>query len=445
MNAGRKPLGLLDAVALIVGIVIGAGIFETPPTVFAAVVTPGQTILLWLAGAVVAACGALCYAELAAAYPTDAGEAEYFTHAFGRCSGWYFTWIQLVCFRTAAAIVSIAYVFSRHAVEIVPLPGWILTSGLIVVLTGVNALGLRPGKWTQNTLAAIKVAGFAAIILAGLATSPAGGHAPAEYEPHGFALALVLIMYAYSGWHEAAYIVGDLREPQRNLPRAMLIGVAVVTVVYLAVDRAALHSLGLTGLRELEAREAPFGLALFSAARLPVTAFALFVVLVTLGSTNGTILSGSRLFATVGTTQPGYGWLARGRTRADAPLAALGVQAAISLAFVAAIELTGGGSGFRRIVTATTPVLWVIFFGAGLALVVLRFREPRRDRPFRVPAYPLVAGVYLTACGFMLYESTRYAVTKWGAECWLMVGLLAAGLPYWWWVHRDAAAHIAKP
>jgi amino acid transporter len=180
---------------------------------------------------------------------------------------------------------------------------------------------------------------------------------------------------------------------------------------------------------------------MFDRAGLPAAWLAALVVIVTLGSINGTVLSGSRLFATVGTMQPGYGLLAAGRTRRDAPLAALAVQALISLAFVVVIEARGtGAAGFDRIVAATSPVLWVVFLGAGVALMALRRVESEQPRPFRVPLYPWMPVVYLAACAFMLYESVLYAVAMWGPESWLTTGLLALGLPYWLVAGRDAAS-----
>lgn len=444
-NADQKPLGMLDAVGLIVGIIIGAGIFETPATVMAAVGSPSSGLWLWVGGAVVALCGALCYAELAATYPTDAGEAEYLTHAFGRFAGWYFTWIQLVCFRTAAAIVSIAYIFAKYAQQIHPQSAAFHVPTVIILLTGINALGLRPGKWTQNTLATAKVLGLLGVIIAGLmVTAPdsvATDLPPADGP--SIALAVVLIMYAYSGWHETAYIVGDLKTPSRSLPRAMLIGVGLVTVIYLAVNLAALHGLGFSGLRSigLHPTENRFGPVLFQRAGWTGISFAFLVVIITLGSTNGTILSGSRLFSTVGAMQPGYQWLAKWRTNRDAPLAALLIQMLISLAFVAVIELQGRGEkGFQIIVAVTSPVLWVVFLSAGLALVVLRHQRNSRPRQFSVPLYPIVPLIYIAGCCYMLYQSTDYALIQRGSELWLMGVLLILGLPYWWFFGRDAAS-----
>jgi len=435
----RKPLVAADAVGLVVGIIIGAGIFETPTTVCAALPSPAAVFALWIAGGVAALCGALCYAELASAYPTDAGEAEYFSRAFGPFAGWAFTWVQLVCFRTAAAIVSIAYVFAANAQKLRSAPTWLYVGGAIVVLTGINALGLRPGKWTQNTLAAVKVIGLAAVVVAGLLVSTSAPPVEAAASSATLALAVVLIMYTYSGWHEAAYIVGDLREPSRSLPRAMMCGVAIVAAVYLAVNAAAIHALGFDGLRDRAARNEGFGVPLFNRAGIPGGLFAALVVIVTLGSTNGTILSGSRLFSAVGDQQAGFGWLSKGRTRRDAPIAALAIQAAICLAFVAAVELSGTTqSGFGRVVAATSPVLWLVFLGAGLALFVLRRTEPEQPRPFRVPLYPLVPAIYVAACVFMLHQSVDYAVANIGPELWLTVGLLVLGVPYWWLTARDA-------
>jgi amino acid transporter len=444
--AERKPLTVVDAIGLIVGIIIGAGIFETPAKVSAAVASPMHVANLWLVGWLIALCGAFCYAELAATYPTDAGEAEYLRQAFGPFAGWYFTWIQLVCFRTAAAIVTIAYIFAKYAQEIWHLPIGVYVTASIVVFTIVNAFGLRPGKWTQNLLTLAKISGMTALIGVGFALTPT--EAPeitlAEADRRPLALAAVLIMYAYSGWHEAAYIVGDLRDPGRALPRAMFIGVTFVAVIYGVVNLAAVLGLGFQEMQLIgsaRSLDTKFGAILFGRAGLPAWWFASLVVIVTLGSINGTTLSGSRLFAAVGSTQPGYGWLSRGRTRRDAPLVALLVQAMISLAFVAAIEWRGSGAdGFDLIVAVTSPVLWLVFLAAGVALLVLRRKQPAITRPFRVPLYPIVPLIYIAGCVFMLLESTKYAMTQRGPELWLMAILLLLGFPYWWYAHRRTSS-----
>lgn len=435
----RKPLGALDAVGLIVGIIIGAGIFEAPHYVVLAVSNPAGGIMLWLIGAVVAICGALCYAELAASFMTDAGEAEYFTQAFGPFAGWYFTWMQLVSVRTAAAVVTIAYVFASNAINLGSGPTWLYAVGAVVILTGVNALGLRPGKWTQNLLTVAKLLALSAVIVATLRAPSLPVEVWSPPAPGSLAVALIMVFYAFAGWHEAAYIVAELREPRRSLPLAMFVGVGIVTALYLTVNAAALHGLGPSALRLTE----NFGVDLLKAAGFDGRWFAAVAVIVTLGSINGTILSGSRLFATAGAIQPGYGWLSRGRTRRDAPLVALAVQAAICLAMIAAVEsVNPDGKGFNRVVRATSPVLWVMFLMTGIALVVLRRRQPDRPRPYRVPLYPLLPIVFIGSCGFMLYESIEYAVSQWQAECWLALGLLLAGIPYWAWATRSP--HVSR-
>jgi amino acid transporter len=423
----RKTLGPFDAVGLIVGIIIGAGIFRSPSDVFAAVAEPAAGLWLWAAGAVVSLCGALCYAELAAAYPADAGEGEYLSRAFGRFAGWYFTWIQLVCVRTAAAIVSIAYVFAAYARELAPAPAWAYVVGVIAALTAINMLGLEPGRWTQNLLAVAKVAAVVAVVVLAFTVvrdvGPRERLAPAK----PLALALVAIMYTYSGWHEAAYIVGDLRRPGRSLPAALLAGVGIVTAVYLAVNLAALSALGFAGVRASRA----FGSDVMRHAGFDGRWFAAVVVLVTLGSINGTVLSGSRLLASSGERHAGFGLLARWRTRRNAPLAALLVQAGLCLAMVLALELTSDADGFERVLAATSPALWLVFLLAGLALFALRRWDPGRERPFRVPLYPVVPLVYCAACAFMLYMSVAFALSQWGPESWLTAGLLAAGVAYY--------------
>lgn len=455
----RPALGLADVVSLGVGIIIGAGIFRLPKDVFANSPDAGTGIGLWVLGGLLAAAGALCYAELASSYPHSSGEYVYLRKAYGPFVGFGFAWAMLTVIRTGASIAPIAYVFAEYAQRLHdfgPNSKLIYVTAAIGGLTFVNALGIHPGRRTQNTLTLAKVLGLAGIVVTGLYlyVHPASEliiEAPAApAADRSLILAMVLVLWAYSGWHEVAYVVTDLRNHHRSFAWAILLGVGAVAIVYVAVNAALLAGLGWTDVRKSDA----VGAELLNRA-LGATGektLAALVVISTLGAVNGTILTGGRFFSGFGELHPGFGWLSGGRTRRGAPLVALVAQAAISLGMVVLVE-TGDiwkarvadglhsfgvelpldfakkTDGFETLVACTAPVFWFFFLLTSGALFILRVKEPDRPRPFRLPAFPVVGVLFSTCCLFMLYQSSAYAAAQRPAEAVVVGSLLLLGLP----------------
>lgn len=457
-RADKPALGLADVVSLGVGIIIGAGIFRLPKDVFANSPDVATGMGLWVLGGLLAAAGALCYAELASAYPHSSGEYVYLRKAYGPFVGFAFAWAMLTVIRTGASIAPIAYVFAEYAQRLHdfgPKSKLIYVTAAIGGLTLVNALGIHPGRRTQNTLTLAKVLGLAGIVVAGLylylPSSELIVPAPlAAKSDSSLLFALVLVLWAYSGWHEVAYVVADLRNHHRNFAWAILLGVGAVAVVYVAVNAALLAGLGWNDVRRSDAVGAEL---LKRALGAPgEKTLAALVIISTLGAVNGTILTGGRFFSGFGELHPGFGWLSGGRTRRGAPLVALVAQAAISLGMVVLVEtgdvwkawvaerLHGFGvdlpldfakptDGFETLVACTAPVFWFFFLLTSGALFILRVKEPDRPRPFRVPAFPIVGVLFSACCLFMLYQSSVYAAQQRPAEAVVVGALLLLGLP----------------
>jgi APA family basic amino acid/polyamine antiporter len=427
----RPALGLLDAVSLVVGIIIGSGIFMTPPGVFANVPDPFTGLAIWLAGGAVAAIGSLVYAELATAYPSPAGEYVYLRRAYGSAAGFTFAWAQLAVIRTGASLAPIAYVFATYADRLYslgPHSRLAYAASAIGGLSVVNALGIHPGRRTQNLLTLAKVVGLIGLIVAGFILPPVTDRGLTA-EPRtdlSLTLALVLVLWTYSGWHEAVYVVADLRDRSRNFVRAILLGVAVVTGIYLLVNYALLGGLGFEGVRTSKAVASDL-LGRTLGPRGDV-AMACLVVVSTLGATNGLILTGGRFFSGFGELHPGFGWLGGWRTARGAPLVALIAQAAISLGMIVLVE-GDAADPFEALVICTGPVFWFFFLLTGIAAFVLRLREPDQPRPFRVPFFPVIGGLFCAACLFMLYQSGVYAIERRPTEARVVGALLLAGLP----------------
>ncbi|HMO85512.1 MAG TPA: amino acid permease, partial [Lacipirellulaceae bacterium] len=315
----QSTLGLWDAISLVVGIVVGTAIFRSAPLVFQNTSGPWQALAAWALGGALSLIGALCYAELATTYPRSGGDYEYLTRAFGPWAGFMFGWAQLTAVFTSS-VGTMAYAFGDYGVRLFDWPAasavW-LAVGSIVGMSLLNAWTVRAGKWTQNLLTMAKVAGIAGVIAAGAwtalsrgAAAPADGGTALSEMPAGtasFGLAMVLVLYAYGGWNDAAFVAAEVRERRRNLPRAIIGGVAAVTAIYLAINAAYLATLGFAGAGAtmtpaadvLESAIGPVGGAIVSA----------LVMLSALGAINGMVLAGARVYAVMGADHRSMAWL----------------------------------------------------------------------------------------------------------------------------------------
>jgi amino acid transporter len=443
------PLGVWDAISIVVGIVVGAGIFKSPAGVFAQASGPGTALLAWVVGGLLSLAGALCFAELASAFPRSGGEYVYLTRAFGPWAGFLFAWAQLAVIRTGT-IASVSYVFAEYAAPALGLDrGAIvpLAIGVIVLLTTINVLGVNPGRRTQNLLTLLKVLALAGIILAGfLGKAPAPAEEALDGEHASLALAMVFVLYAYGGWHEAAYVTAEVRNRRRNVPLALVGGTAAVMVLYVLINAAWLAGFGF----EAAGRPGATAAGLLAGALGPAAgrAMAALVMLSALGSVNGTIFTGARIYRELGTDHALFAPLGVCSARFGTPLRSLVVQAVVSVALVlvagwllpACLPGEKPSDPFDVLVIGTAPVFFLSFLLTGLSLFVFRARAPGFRPPFAVPLYPLVPVLFCGACAYMLAGSIIGAWQKG------LVGLavLAAGLPLWL-VSRRRDAGPATP
>lgn len=448
-------LGLWDAVSIIIGIVVGTAIFRSPAAVFAN--SPGAVaaLALWLVGGLLSWCGAVCYAELATTYPRDGGDYIYLTRAFGPWCGFLFCWAQLTTV-LSGNIAIMAYAFADYGVKL--WPAWSeqsiwLTIAPVIGLSMVNAAGVLAGKFAQNLLTAAKVLGLAALVVAGLfaaSTEPRAAVDDQIVPSANLGLALVFVLYAYGGWNHAPYVAAEVRDERRNLPRALVLGLVAIAVIYLAVNATYLAVLGFEAAGQTQTPAAD--VMEHAVGAWGGRAISLLVMLSALSAINGMILTGSRVYATWGADYPALAWLGEWNRRSAAPLMAIAVQAAIAVALIllvgteagrdafdaalgsigiAALPWDGFFGGFETLIAASTPIFWIFTLMTVVAVFVLRSREPSIERPFRIPVYPLPPIVFGGTCVFMLWASVSYA--RWltllgfvplvvGAIVWLLVG-----------------------
>lgn len=428
--APARTLSVSDALFVIVGIVVGAGIFRTPALVAASSANELTLLALWLAGGAIAMIGALCYAELASAYPSTGGDYHFLRRAFGTTPAFLFAWGRLTVMQTGS-IALLAYVFGDYATAVLPLAGrhstTLYATFAVVSLTLVNVAGIREGKHTQRVLTTVEVAGLVAIAAAAFALG--ASEAPPDRAldatpPAGLASlggAMVFVLLTYGGWNEAAYISAEVRGSRAPIARALALGIALITALYVVFNLALLHALG------LEAMAASDAVAATLMQRLVGTpgavAVSLLVAVCALTSMNATIITGARCNHALGRDFAPLALLGRWSVPAGTPRNALLAQGAIALALVA--FGSAARTGFQTLVEYTAPVFWFFFLLTGLALFRLRRAEPATGRPFRVPLYPATPALFCATSAFMLWSSIGYT----GRGALVGVAVLLLGLP----------------
>ena len=421
---------------MIVGIIVAVGIYRSSPNVAEQAPSVGWLIGFWLLGGLLTLIGALCYVELATTYPESGGDYVYLTRAFGRRVGFLFAWCQLWIVRPGS-IGAMAYAFAEYANQIWPravgreadltLAAYAAVS--IVVLTLVNMVGVREGKWTQNALTVAKILGLIAVVAVGWMFAsdfrPPPSSNPQSHIPNlsSFGLAMIFVLFTYGGWNEMAYVAAEVKEPRKNILRALVIGTVAVTVIYVLVNLAFVYAVGLEGTRNpaVAADVLRLGIGAWAGQALSV-----LICVSALGAINGQIFTGSRIYYAMGRDHRLYAWLGRWNARRGTPMWSLVIQGVITLALVVWFGLTR--SGFERMVIFTTPVFWFFLTLVGAALFVSRWRDAGAERPYRVPGYPLTPILFCLWSAFLVYSSLAYAVRKGSWEALWSIAIFLVGV-----------------
>jgi APA family basic amino acid/polyamine antiporter len=436
----RESIGLRAAVALIVGIVIGAGIFKAPTMVAGMTGSTTWMFAAWLLGGVMSLIGALCYAELATAYPHAGGDYHFLHRAYGRSVAFLFAWARFTIVNTGS-IALLGFVFGDYLSQVFPFPsggaaGPAIYAGIaILVLSWVNLRGVAAGTSTQTWLTVIEVAGLLLIVAAAIALpvsapvpSPdASAAAPPSAPSLGaFGMAMVFVLLTYGGWNEAAFISAELRNRRKNMVRALVLSITIITALYLLVTWAYWKGLGIAGMAKSDALAAD----LLGLAFGPIGSYmiSIMVAVAALTSINATMIVGARTGYAVGGDWPVLAKLGVWDGVRGTPANALRIQCVAALLLVAVGTWTGGG--FKSMVEFTAPVFWLFFLLSGLSVFVLRRKEPDTERPFRVPLYPLLPLLFCAMSGYMLWSSLSYVRSQslGGLNAaWIGVAVLGAG------------------
>ena len=420
----RASLSVLDGIAMMVGLIIGVGIFKLPQLVALNADSGAAFLGLWVLGGVITLIGALVYAELAAAYPSTGGEYHFLTRALGTDVGLLFAWARTTVIQTGA-IAAVSFVFGDYAQQLWPLGSYgpsIYAGMAVIFLTLINLAGTYQSKNAQIVFTILEVGAIVFISFVGLALASPAPSASVTASTGGaaYGLAIVFILFTYGGWNEAAYLSKDVRDVRRDMVRILVVGTLAVMALYLLINLAYLHVLGLEGMRKSNAIAAdvmragmgPAGAVLLS----------LFVCCAALSTINASIFTGARVYHALGedlSLRRLSLWSGTGNN----PRNAIYLQSVIALALIGFGATTR--EGFQAMVEYTAPVFWFFLFLVGVSSIILRQREPGRERPFRMPFYPVTPALFCLTCLYLLYSSIAYT----GLGSLVGVGVLALGLP----------------
>ncbi len=413
MPSYARRLGLFSGTMSVIGGIIGSGIFLNPAIVAQRVGSAGLTMAVWVLGGAVALIGAFCFGELGFRRPDAGGGYVYLREAFGPLPAFLYAWMLLLAIATGA-IAAVAMTFASYTVALFSLPAnsaLPLAVGAIVLLSMVNYVGVKPGAITQNIFTILKLTALAGLIVAGLFLPGGSGTAPVPSvtTPSGslgvtlaVGAALVPILFSYGGWQQTNFIAAEIIEPERNLPRALVLGVVVVVAVYLLANLAYLRALGAGGLAASTAPASDVMRALVGEAGARfITAG---IVVSTFGFLNLVILVSPRVYQTMAADGLFFERLARLHPVYRTPAAAILFQGAW------AILLTCIGK-YGQLLDYVVFGDWIFFGLAVAALFVYRTRDRRAGVPshppgaFRTPGYPLTPALFMGAAIYVVAGS----------------------------------------
>jgi basic amino acid/polyamine antiporter, APA family len=441
-RALHRGLGPLEAVTLVVGGTIGASIFLVPTAVANEVQAPGLALLTWGLTGVLALCGALSFAELAGAIPETGGTYQFLKRAYpGTPVAFLFGWMMFFAYAAGATAVTTT-MGAQYAGHF--LSRWIpfddavnraLTVAIILTFTFINCLGVRQGGRTQNVLTFLKVGGLVAVTAACLLLGDGdwarlGPLLPPDRDGRAMAgavgTAMILTIFSYSGWYFITHVAGEVRDPARNLPRAIFGGMGILITLYLAVNAAYLYVLPFDAIRTSERVAADAMQAVVGPGGADLIAAVVF--LSALGAANAQMLNYPRIAFSLARDGLFFNRLATVHPARRTPMAAIVVFGLIACTFAVA-------GTYQQILTSVGFVGQLFMALTVLGLLVLRRREPGLPRPFRVPGYPLVPLVYVAILTWYL---ANLLVNRLGPSL-IGIGIVLAGLPFYlYWSRRPA-------
>src|SRR5262245_3359109 len=456
-----RKLGLISAVAVLVGSTIGSGIFRSPAGIAAKVPALGIYVGVWVLGGLFTLCGALTYAELSALFPNTGGVFVYLREGFGRLPAFLFGWSELLILR-ASALGAVATVFSEYLLRLLGQPVTVdvhtaagiaqesapavhyVAIAAIVLIAGFNIAGVNLSAAVQNMTTGAKYGALLLLALAAFLLGPKLA-APTTIQPvsvstasvGSFGLALVSILWVYDGWADVTFVSGEVKRPSRNLPLALILGTCGVLAIYLLINLAYLRLLDLDQIAgsKLVAADAAYRIVGPAGVRL----VSLAVMISAFGTLNGSMLTGSRIFFAMADDGLFLKKIAAVHPRRQTPYVAILVATGLAILFVMVRT-------FEQLADTFVLGIWPFYAGGVAAVYALRRKRPDLARPYKVLGYPITPAIFLAAAVFLLgnavlddvrnmltFFKTGNAAPGTGGTL-LVFGIILAGIPaYFLW------------
>ena len=430
-----RSLGLWSAIAVVIGTTIGSGIFRSPAGIAAKLPGPFPMLSVWAIGGVFALCGALTLAELAGALPRTGGYFVFIREGWGRLPAFLYGWTELILIR-AAALGGISLTFAEYALrglgyDPVKAPydtyaHWV-AAGALGLMATVNIVGLKWGALVQNVTTLAKYGGLMFIVVLALALGlpSTGGHftpaaPPGSFSVSAFGLALVSVLWAYDGWGDLTKVGGEVSDPRRTLPRAIILGTLAIILIYLLANIAYLSVLTVEEIRGARLVAADVAERLIGP--IGVTLVSLTVLLSTFGSVNGSLLTGPRIFFAMADEGLFFRQVAKVHPKFKTPYVAISLAATIGIAFV----LLRSFEQLADIFVTASLVFYILSVGD-----IFKLRQrPDWNPSMRVPLYPLPPLLFCGATLFLLVNALIDPGQRWGTVG--VLGIVALGIPVYY-------------
>lgn len=422
-----RRLGLFDATMLVMGGIIGAGIFVNPAEVARNVSAPWLIVGVWVLGGAIALIGALVYAELAARRPAVGGQYAYLRDAFGPLPAFLYGWALLLVIQSGG-MAAVAITFARYFGDIahVGAPDAVVAVAVLALLTLVNCVGVRSGSNVQSALMVLKILAIAALVAIGLTAPPAAAVDRSHATIAGAGAAMTAVMFSYGGWQTASFVAGEMRNPQRDLARGLLLGVVGVVILYTAVAYICVHALGPTALAASKTPASDVMRAV--AGERGATFIAVGIAISALGFLSQSMLTAPRVYFAMAEDRVFFRSLASVNSVTRVPVLAIIVQG------VAAAVIAVSGA-YGQILSYVVSVDFIFFGLTGAALFVFRRRAAEPHPGFSAPAHPLSTGLFVACCAAIVVAT----VINNAKNSLIGFAILALGVPaFFYWRRTNA-------
>lgn len=433
----KKTISFWDSVALVIGSVVGVGIFRTPSEICRYVTDPGWVLSAWVIGGLIAFFGALCYSELSASFPETGGTYVYLKYAYGRWAGFLYGWTELALIRTVS-IASVSYAFGEYFRNLIPyFPGLEKTVAIsaIWLLTLINIAGLHYGKWLQNVVSLGKGVALTGLVILGLTMgegNPNNFTSVFPNLPEGnfisrLGLALVPILWTYGGWHESTFVAGEFKRTDTDLPFSLVVATALVIFFYLAVNSVYVYLFPVSEIANRDLIAGDVMKMIFGHTGQKI--ITMVILMCIFGVLNTVILAGGRIPYAIAQDHHILKWLGSSNPKFQTPDRSLMVNS------IWASILVLWGS-FSQLIFLSAAAVWLFFGAAGGALLIARKKFHDRKRPFHMWGYPWTTLIFTVAALWIFCNTTIYSPK----ETAMGFSIMFIGVPLYWLSERMSRA-----